>query len=78
MGWKPGTRAPDVLDGIDLPALKPSFDRIVRVAMTLLGAADGEVVIRTPGRPWYSKSTLDSGKTDFIDLVGASKEVVWV
>ena len=39
-----------ILDGdIDLTALKPSFDRIVRVAMTLFGTPDGEVTILRPG-----------------------------
>ena len=68
-----------LLDGdIDLAALKPSFDRIVRVAMTLFGAPDGEVTILRPGEaPWRSKGG-GSPNTVFTELVMGRREVVWV
>ncbi len=65
-------------DDFDLMALKPSFDRIVRVAMTLFGAPDGEVTILRPGQvPWRSKGG-NSPNTGFTDIVVGRREVVWV
>ena len=65
-------------DDIDLMALKPSFDRIVRVAMTLFGTPDGEVTILRPGQvPWRSKGGA-SPNTGFTDIVVSRREVVWV
>ncbi len=65
-------------DDIDLMALKPSFDRIVRVAMTLFGAPDGEVTILRPGQvPWRSKGGA-SPNTGFTDIVVSRRDVFWV
>ncbi|HEX7761857.1 MAG TPA: ATP-binding protein [Caulobacteraceae bacterium] len=74
--------APDyerILDGdIDLTALKPSLDRIVRVAMTLFGTPDGEVTILRPGQaPWRSKGG-NSLNTSFTDMIVGRREVVWI
>jgi PAS domain S-box-containing protein len=77
-----GDERPDyerILDAdVDLDALKPSFDRIVRVAMTLFGAPDGEVTIMRPGQgPWRSKGG-GSPNTAFTELVMSRRQVVWV
>ena len=61
----------------DLEALRPSFDRIVRVAMTLFGAGDGEVIIRQRGFNWHSKGPANSNSS-FFDLVTGAREVVWI
>jgi PAS domain S-box-containing protein len=68
-----------ILDGdIDLTALKPSLDRIVRVAMTLFGTPDGEVTILRPGQaPWRSKGG-NSPNTSFTDMIVGRREVVWI
>ena len=42
------------IEDADLEALRGSFNRIVRVAVELLGGAGGEVAIRRPGRVWRS------------------------
>ncbi len=68
-----------ILDGdIDLSAMKPSFDRIVRVAMTLFGTPDGEVTILRSGQaPWRSKGG-NSPNTSFTDMIVGRREVVWI
>ncbi|MGA0602465.1 ATP-binding protein [Caulobacter sp. KR2-114] len=82
---RPETRDEDrpnyerILDrDIDFEGLKPSFDRIVRVAMALFGAPDGEVSILRPGDiPWRSKGGA-SPNTVFTNMVIDGGEVVWI
>jgi PAS domain S-box-containing protein len=78
----PEAERPDyerILDAdVDLAELKPSFDRIVRVAMALLNAPDGEVTIMRPGQiPWRSKGG-SSPNTAFTDMVIGRQEVIWI
>src|SRR5690242_8036420 len=65
-------------DGIDLGALKSSFNRIVRVAMTLLGAADGEVSILLPGQAPFRSKGVAQPNTAFTERLIASTDGVWV
>jgi len=82
---RPGRRDGDrpnyerILDrDVDFAVLKPSFDRIIRVAMALVGAPDGEVTILRPGAiPWRSKGGA-SPNVAFTNLVVEGGEVVWV
>ena len=68
-----------ILDrNVDCEALKPSFDRIIRVAMTLFGVPDGEVSILRPGDiPWRSKGGA-SPNVVFTNMVIDGGEVVWI
>jgi PAS domain S-box-containing protein len=68
---------PARVDDIDLEALKPSFNRIVRVATALVGGVGGEVMIRTPKGVWRSSGT-EFQETPVSPLVEASDETVWI
>jgi PAS domain S-box-containing protein len=66
-----------VIEGIDLETLRESFNRIVRVAVELLGGAGGEVAIRGPGRVWRSSGRI-AQHTPIASLVEASADVLWL
>src|ERR1700722_19240628 len=66
-----------VIEGIDLDTLRKSFNRIVRVAVALLGGAGGEVAIRGPGGVWRS-SGRTAQHTPLASLVEASADVLWM
>jgi len=65
------------IEGIDLETLRESFNRIVRVAVELLGGAGGEVAIRGPGRVWRS-SGRTAQHTPIASLVEASTDTLWL
>jgi PAS domain S-box-containing protein len=65
------------IEDAELEALRGSFNRIVRVAVELLGGAGGEVAIRRPGRVWRS-SGRTAQHTPVASLVEASADVVWL
>ncbi len=66
-----------VFDEIDLEALKPSFNRVVRVAMALFDAAGGEVMVRTGERVWRS-SGQQVQDTPAAALVERGDDVLWI
>src|SRR5260221_12804225 len=66
-----------VFDEIDLEALKPSFNRVVRVAMALFDAAGGEVMVRTGERVWRS-SGQQVQDTPAAALVERGYDVRWI
>ncbi len=66
-----------VFDEIDLEALKPSFNRVVRVAMALFDAAGGEVMVRTGERVWRS-SGQQVQDTPAAELVERGDDVLWI
>jgi PAS domain S-box-containing protein len=66
-----------MIEDIDLETLRKSFNRIVRVAVELLGGVGGEVAIRGAHGVWRS-----SGRTEqnapAATLVEASDEPLWI
>ena len=70
---EPGGRA----DEIDPEPLRESFNRIVRVAVELLGGAAGEVAIRRAGGVWRS-SGRDAQKAPLAPYVEASNGALWI
>ena len=74
-----GTAAPpgDGADEIDPEPLRDSFNRIVRVAVALLGGVGGEVAIRRPGGVWRSSGRTDP-KTPIAPYVEILTEPFWV
>ncbi len=62
---------------IDPEPLRESFNRIVRVAVELLGGAAGEVAIRRAGGVWRS-SGRDAQKAPLAPYVEASNGALWI
>jgi len=66
-----------VIEDIDLDTLRKSFNRIVRVAIELLGGGGGEVAIRGPRGVWRS-SGRTAPNAPVAQLVEASGDVLWI
>ncbi len=64
-------------DEIDPAPLRESFNRIVRVAVDLLGGVAGEVAIRRPGGVWRS-SGRDVQNAPLAPYVEASTDALWI
>ncbi|HZZ34697.1 MAG TPA: ATP-binding protein, partial [Caulobacteraceae bacterium] len=70
-------RSAVLFDDIDLETLKPSFNRIVRVAMALFDAEYGDVMIRVGEKVW--RNSGDHGQsTPVSELVEQTDDVFWV
>src|SRR5579872_1579300 len=66
-----------LIEDVDLEALRSSFNRIVRVAVALLGGVGGEVAIRRHGRVWRSSGRTVQ-HTPVAPLVEASADALWI
>ncbi len=67
----------DVIEDLDLEAQRESFNRIVRVAVDLLGGAGGEVAIRRQGHVWRSSGRIVH-RTPIASIVEASDGALWI
>ena len=75
---EPAERGGDnAIDDLDLEAQRESFNRIVRVAVELLGGAGGEVAIRRHAHVWRSSGRVVQS-TPIASLVEASEGAFWV
>jgi PAS domain S-box-containing protein len=66
-----------VIEDVDLELLRKSFNRIVRVAVELLGGAGGEVAIRRQGEVWRSSGRVER-RSPVVALVEASTSPLWI
>jgi PAS domain S-box-containing protein len=64
-------------EDIDPEPLRESFNRIVRVAVDLLGGVGGEVAIRRAGGVWRS-SGRDMQQTPIAPYVEAAADALWI
>jgi PAS domain S-box-containing protein len=65
------------IDDIDPEALRDSLNRVVRVAVELLGGVGGEVAIRRPGGVWRTSGRIDA-HAPIAHLVEASEGALWI
>jgi len=65
------------IEDIDPETMRESFNRIVRVAVELLGGLGGEVAIRRRGQVWRSSGRA-AQHTPIASLVEASADALWI
>jgi PAS domain S-box-containing protein len=64
-------------EDIDPETMRHSFNRIVRVAVELLGGVGGEVAIRRPSGVWRSSGRTDQ-RTPVASLVERAEGTLWI
>ncbi len=72
-----------VMGALDLQALKPTFERIGRLARALIGGGLGDVILLDGQRTWHASADDDfreqvEAEGSFVRIAAEGEEVLWI